>query len=184
MKITHEWTRIITALIFFFIGLFLPRKAIGNYDRYAGDSAKIAILEDNPYFIKQLVINKILYKHNSPLINASDIFIDACLKYNLDCYLLPAISGIESTFGKYIYSYSYNPFGWGGGYIIFLDWSDAIETVAKGLKKDYINKGAVDLYQIGRIYAPPSKTWAYKVDFFMKEFYNEELKVRKTMQMF
>jgi len=176
--------KLVIILIFFFIGFLSPKKAVGN-NKVAGDSAKIWLLkENNPYFIKQLAIKKILYKYNSPLVNATDTFIDVCSKYYLDCYLLPAISGIESTFGQFIYPESYNPFGWGGGYIIFKNWGEGIETVARGLKNSYIDKGVVNLYQIGRIYAPPSKTWAYKVDFLMKEFYNEELRIREYTRIF
>lgn len=162
-----------------------PKKVSGNNDKVAEHSAKIAVLKDNnPYFTKQLAIKRILYKYNSPLIATVDSFINACINYNLDCYLLPSISGIESMFGQFIYPNSYNPFGWGGGYIIFKDWDEGIETVAKGLKENYIDKGAVNLSQIGKIYAPPSNTWAYKVDFFRKEFYNEELKIRELTRIF
>lgn len=177
--------KLIIISTFFFIGLFFPKNATGNNNKVAGDSAKISVLKNNnPYFTKQIVIKKILYKYNSPLIIVSNTFIDACLKYNLDCYLLPAISGIESSFGQFIYPNSYNPFGWGGGYIIFKDWHEGIETVAKGLKQNYIDRGVTDTYKIGKIYAPPSKTWAYRVDFFMREFYNEEQKMDELARIF
>jgi hypothetical protein len=151
----------------------------------AANSASMPTIKtQDEYIIKLLVIKKILNKYNSPLVSISDTFIVNCVKYNLDCYLLPAIAGLESTFGHYIYNNSYNPFGWGGGYIIFKDWKEGIEIVARGLKQNYIDKGANDIYKIGKIYAPPSKTWAYKVDFFMKEFYNEELKIQELIRIF
>jgi len=180
--------KLIIILIFFFVVFLFPKKIRGNNNKVAGSSAKISVLKDNnrniSNFTKKLVIKRILYKYNSPLIEAADSFIDVCTKYNLDCYLLPSISGIESTFGHFIYPNSYNPFGWGGGYITFKDWSEGIEIVGKGLKENYLDKGAVDLYQIGKIYAPPSTTWAYKVDFFRKEFYNEESKINELARIF
>lgn len=177
--------KILIVFVLIIIGLFFTKKVIGQ-EKISGDSAKLLKPENlktnqnNWFFYKQLAIKKILNKYNSPLLDKTDVFIKTCLRYKLDCYLLPAISGIESTFGRSVYSYSYNPFGWGRGYMIFKDWNQAIEAVAKGLKKDYINKDAVNLYQIGRIYAPLSKTWSYRVDFFMKQFYNEELRLRQT----
>lgn len=126
---------------------------------------------------KNKTLKKIFDKYSSPLKNSIETFISACLKYELDCYLLPAIAGVESTFGKNILSGSYNPFGWGGGKIHFSNWDEAINIVSKSLKENYIEKGYDNLDEIGNIYAPNSDDWPKKVDFFLKEFYNEELKL-------
>ncbi|KKQ01415.1 MAG: hypothetical protein US11_C0009G0027 [Candidatus Roizmanbacteria bacterium GW2011_GWA2_36_23] len=69
----------------------------------------------NSLFVKKLAMKRILEKYNSPLKDEVDSFISACQKYDLDCFLLPSISGLESTFGKFILPASHNPFGWGGG---------------------------------------------------------------------
>ena len=132
----------------------------------------------NKVLIKKTVIKKLLNQYNSPLIESTDVFIDACVKYNLDCYLLPAIAGLESTFGKFIYPNSYNPFGWGRGYMMFSRWEEAINAVAKGLRERYVNRGAQDTAQIGRIYSE-SPTWAVRVEFLKKQFYNEESKMKE-----
>ncbi|HLC94004.1 MAG TPA: hypothetical protein VJH96_00345 [Patescibacteria group bacterium] len=135
------------------------------------------------YLTKTTVIRKMLKEYNSPLIGDIDAFITTCKKYSLDCYLLPAIAGLESSFGAKIYPNSYNPFGWGGGYMMFRNWSEAIDTVGKGLRTNYIDKGATTISQIGRIYAPPSTTWASRVEFFVKRFYNEEQKVQNVKDL-
>ena len=127
----------------------------------------------NSLFVKKLAMKRILEKYNSPLKDEVDSFISACQKYDLDCFLLPSISGLESTFGKFILPASHNPFGWGGGYIMFGNWGEGIEAVAKGLRNNYINKGALDIYQIGRIYSE-SPTWSPRILYFMNEFNKEE----------
>lgn len=140
-----------------------------NYTTFNSKEAK----RSNELMIKKIVIKKILEKYNSPLVNDVDAFISTCYKYELDCYLLPSISGIESTFGKFIYPGSFNPFGWGGGMIMFGSYSESIETVGKGLRENYINRGAETIEQIGRIYCT-GNTWAGKVMFFMNQFNKEE----------
>jgi len=125
------------------------------------------------YLIKKSVIKNVLEKYNSPLSGDIDAFITTCYSYNLDCYLLPSIAGVESTFGKFIYPGSFNPFGWGGGMIQFDSYSQGIETVGKGLRENYINKGAETIEQIGRIYCE-GNTWAGKVRYFMNQFMIEE----------
>ncbi|MDH7476558.1 MAG: hypothetical protein QHH09_03795 [Microgenomates group bacterium] len=128
------------------------------------------------YMIAKMAIKKILEKYQSPLIDATDNFIQTCWQYQLDCYLLPSIAGLESTFGKFIYPNSYNPFGWGGGYIVFNNWQEAIDTVGKGLRERYLEKGCQNLKNIGQIYSE-SPTWAMRVDYFLNQFYQEEKKL-------
>lgn len=128
-------------------------------------------------FIKRMAIKSVLESYNSSLTPAVDSFIDSCKKYNLDCYLLPSITGVESFFGKFLIPNSNNPFGWGGGYIYFGDWNEAIDTVASGLRNNYINRGADTVEKIGPIYATTT-TWAPKVQNFIDKFEKEEQKIR------
>lgn len=131
----------------------------------------------NDLFTKKLAIKRVLDKWDSPLIGSLDSFMNTCIKYNFDCYLLPAISGVESSFGKFTYRNSNNPFGWGRGLISFTDWSDSIDTVGKGIRENYINKGADNIDKIGRIYCE-GDTWSDKVKFFINQFSQEEAKIR------
>jgi hypothetical protein len=124
--------------------------------------------------VKKRAIEKILAKYHSPMIGEADTFIRACKKYNLDCYLLPAIAGLESGFGNMIYPGTYNAFGWGGGMTYFSSWEEGIMTVAKGLRENYYNRGAVTVADIGYMYAAGSTTWATKAYFYMNQIQAEE----------
>lgn len=115
-----------------------------------------------------------LESHNSPLTREAEIFIATADKYSLDWRLTAAIAGVESTFGKRIPKESYNAWGFGiptgqQSGLGFENWEQGIETVSQALKENYIDRGADDIYEIGRIYAPPSRTWAAKVLFFMEK---------------
>lgn len=131
----------------------------------------------------KMVIESVLKRYDSPMADESEAFVKTCIKYEIDCYILPSIAGLESTFGKFIYPNSYNPFGWARGYMMFTDWSEGIDTVAKGLKKGYINKGATTLDTIGPIYSE-SPTWAVRVNYFVKQFEKEEEKLTLLSDVF
>ena len=127
--------------------------------------------------IKKVAIYRTLERYNSPLITEVDSFLNACLSYDINCYLLPSISGVESTFGRFLMPNSHNPFGWGGGYLYFDSWLISFLTVAKGLRENYIDHGLTSVEMIGPVYAPPSSTWAGKVLMFMRVFAEEESKI-------
>ena len=124
----------------------------------------------------KIIIESVLNKYNSPLTGESESFIKACIKYQINCYLLPSIAGLESTFGKFIYPNSFNPFGWDRGYMMFDNWAGGFDTVANGLKNGYIKKGAETIEEIGPIYSE-SPTWAIRVNFFINQFKKEEEKL-------
>lgn len=160
------------------IALLLLYKVANVYavENIAGHSAYISDvrnLSQHDFSLKRNAILKVLNKYESPLASNVDAFVETCLNYELNCYLLPSISGLESTFGRYVAPGSYNPFGWGGGYINFENWDQAIDKVGYGLKNNYIAKGAVSVNQIGRIYAA-SSTWASRIDNFIAEFEQAE----------
>ena len=164
--------------------VFLMRAPTTMAENQAGSSAQLSLatkidrkeLESLNLENKKLAIKLVLGRYGSPMLGAEDSFVDACKKYNLDCYLLPAIAGLESTFGRFIWPNSYNPFGWARGYMMFDNWSESIDTVASGLRNNYINRGALSVYEIGPIYSE-SPTWAVRVSFLMKEFEKEETKI-------
>jgi hypothetical protein len=151
-------------------------------EKIAGYSANITYnsesrQENIPLSVKKLAIKRVLNRYNSPLNEFSEQFILTCLKYKLDCYLLPSIAGVESTFGKFIYPNSHNSFGWGGGKIMFSNWSMAIDEVGKGLRLNYVDKGAQSIESIGKIYCG-SESWPKKIRYFMSEFIAEEQKIQ------
>lgn len=112
-------------------------------------------------------------QYNSPLEYHAQDFIDAADSYNVDWRLVPAISGVESTFGKFIPG-GYNAWGWGvyGTHALYFNsWRDGIFTVTEGLKKNYIDKGLTDPYSMNRIYAA-SPYWGGKVSYFLQNISN------------
>lgn len=131
----------------------------------------------NNRFFKKYTIKKVLERYKSPLKENIDDFIRVCINHEIDCYLLPSIAGLESTFGHYIFPDSFNPFGWGGGYIIFKDFKEAIEKVASSLKNNYLNRGLLTVEQIATVYSE-SPIWAKRVRFFIREFEKEENNLR------
>lgn len=119
---------------------------------------------------KAEILAAFLAKHNSPLQYHAQDFIDAAKQYNLDWKLVPAIAGVESTFGKFIPG-GYNGWGWGvyGTQAIYFDsWTDAIFTISKGLRENYLDKGLTDPYSINKVYAA-SPSWGSKVSYFMED---------------
>jgi hypothetical protein len=130
-----------------------------------------------------IAIETVLKRYNSPMANESESFLKACIKYQIDCYLLPSIAGLESTFGRFILPDSYNPFGWARGYMMFDSWNEGIDTVGKGLRKGYLNKGALTVEDIGPIYSE-SPTWAVRVNFFINQFEKEEEKMTLLSNQF
>src|SRR3989338_9510857 len=159
-------------------------QAKNNTTEVSDSSAKIeasasvaGLRQSKEYILKKMVIKRVLKRYDSPLIEEVDAFVDACYVNNLDCYLVPSIAGLESTFGRRIAPNTYNPFGWGGGYMPFATWDEAIKTVSSGLHENYIGRGATTVTQIGRIYAPPSSTWAGNVKKLMTTFQREEDKM-------
>jgi hypothetical protein len=161
------------------IGFLTVLSSPVSAENTAGESANLAKInpqaqtETLKYLRAKKVIKKVLEKHGSPMVDATDDFIETCKQYQLDCYLLPAIAGVESTFGKFIYPNSYNAFGWARGYMMFDNWGEGINTVGKGLRYNYIDKGATDIQSIGKIYCELS-SWAGKVTRILDEFYAED----------
>lgn len=129
---------------------------------------------------RPLILEKYLKSYNSPLADHAQTLINAADKYNLDWRLLPAIAGQESTFCRTIPHNSHNCWGWAihERYTKkFETWEGAIETVGKGLKEGYIDKGLTTPEQIMTRYCPRSITerggsWATAVNYFLWEMDN------------
>lgn len=111
-------------------------------------------------------------KHNSDLYEKTEFIVETSDKYGLDYRLLPAIAMQESTLCKFIPRDSYNCWGWGiyGNKVTRFDsYEHAIDTVARGLKENYIDHGLVSVEQIMSKYNPssPGGKWANSVMSFM-----------------
>lgn len=119
---------------------------------------------------KALILRDYLSQHNSPLKDHAQDFIDAAQIYEVDWKLVPAIAGVESTFGKAIPG-GYNGWGWGvyGTQVIyFSSWREGIFEVTRGLKENYIDQGLTTPLAMNRVYAT-SPHWGGKVAYFMAD---------------
>jgi len=136
----------------------------------AQESAQIKkVTEGEEFDYRVVILRKYLESHNSPLTDSAEHFVTYADKYQLDWRMVAAISGVESTFGKRIPENSYNAYGWANGNYYFESWEDSIAIVSKTLREKYYDRGATTLNQIARRYAPPSSSWAWKVNYFMEK---------------
>lgn len=157
---------ILTILVFFFLAFYFytqPKKE--------GVKAEVKTEITASKLDKEAeILAKYLARHNSPLQYHAQDFVDAAKTYGLDWKLVPAIAGVESTFGKFIPG-GYNGWGWGvygTQALYFKSWKDAIFIVSKGLKEDYISRGLLDPYSMNKRYAA-SPVWGAKVAYFMND---------------
>ena len=107
-----------------------------------------------------------LEKYAQELVTSADMNI-------LDYRLLTAIAQQESNLCKVMPSDTYNCWGWGihsKGTLAFESYLQAIETVSKGIKQEYIDKGFVTIDEIMSKYTPLSNgSWSEGVIKFMAE---------------
>lgn len=111
-------------------------------------------------------------KYNSPLYDYADSIVRVSDENSFDYRLLPAIAMQESNLCHYIPDDSHNCWGWGiyGSTVTkFESYDDAIQTVGKGIKKEYIDKGLLTASAIMEKYTPMSNgSWAHGVNTFLK----------------
>ena len=144
--------------------------AKGTYAQETADaSASFKVKGNNSFDYRVQNLKNYLESHKSPLADYAKDFVSYADTYNLDYRMVPAITGVESTFGKRIPSNSYNAYGWANGEYKFSSWEDSIGHVSMTLKTKYIEKGAASIAKIAKRYAPPSTTWGRNVKFFMKK---------------
>jgi hypothetical protein len=132
-------------------------------------SDEIGVKDARPEIVKQY-----LEYYNSPLIPYADFIIQTADKYKLDYRLIPAIAQQESNLCKIIPPNSYNCWGWGihsQGSLGFDSYEEGIETVSKGLRTQYADKGLVTVPEIMTKYnaTSPGGAWANGVSQFMEE---------------
>ncbi|SRR5258708_36737042 len=119
------------------------------------------------------IVRSYLNYYNSPLVPYSNQIVQLADKYGIDYRFIPAIAQQESNLCKVIPIGSYNCWGWGITSVSSLgfdSYSDGIETVTKGLKKNYIDEGYVTPEEIMTKYTPQSNgSWARGVNEFMAQ---------------
>lgn len=161
----------------FVIFQFLITNPAFAFENEAGSTARLvmhSVYEQQEQIdVRVVQLEAYFKKYNSPLVPHAKTFITQADKHDLDWKLVPAIAGLESTFGKAVPYNSYNPFGWGiptgaSSGIGFDSWDHAIETVSEGLKTRYIDRGLTNVESIGRVYAA-SPTWSQRIHYFMND---------------
>lgn len=119
-------------------------------------------------------LKMVFRRYDSVLYDQADVIVRIADKYGLDYRIIPSIAMHESGGCKYAPSNSYNCWGYGiyGNKITRFDsFPDAIETVTKGIKKNYIDKGLKTPEEIMQKYTPSSNgSWAKAVNFFLGRF--------------
>lgn len=153
--------------------LLFPNINVRAEKKAENTNPQLEIIEGKKLDKKATILAKYLAKFDSPLQYHAQDFVDAAEDYQLDWKMVPAIAGVESTFGKQIPG-GYNAWGWGvygTQAIYFSSWREGIFTIAKGLREGYLNKGLTDPYSINRVYAT-SPFWGGKVSYFMRDLEN------------
>jgi hypothetical protein len=108
-------------------------------------------------------LQRFLRYQGSPMSADAAALVKIADKYKLDWKLLPAIAGVESTYGLYVPNGSYNPYGWYNGKASFGSWKNASEVVGREIRNRW---DSTDPWKIGPSYAA-SPTWATKVTRYM-----------------
>jgi len=161
-----------TTCIYFVIVVFMfTVRPIHAQDFVAEASATLKSRDLNSvgYDYRVEKLTNFLEIYDSPLSEYSGYFVAYADLYGLDYRMVPAITGVESTFGKHIPAKSYNAYGWANGEYKFNSWPQSIKHVTKTLKTKYIDRGAKSVSSIAKRYAPPSSTWGSKVKYFMSK---------------
>ncbi|GIW60179.1 MAG: hypothetical protein KatS3mg087_1245 [Patescibacteria group bacterium] len=137
-----------------------------------GEVQGLATVQD----ARVVLIRNFFARYNSPLREHAAHIVEMADKYQIDYRLIPAISMQESTGCKFIPENSYNCWGYGiyGNKVTrFSSYQEGIETVSRGLKKNYYDQGLTTPQQIMAKYTPPSIAlggpWARGVYYFFNE---------------
>jgi hypothetical protein len=120
------------------------------------------------------ILHQFMSSQNSPLTPYAKFLVTTADKYQLDYRLLPAIAMKESGLCRVIPEGSHNCWGWGihsKGTLSFDSYEEAIETVSKGLKENYVDIGLVTVEEIMSKYIPhsPGGIWAVNVSSYMHQ---------------
>lgn len=111
-------------------------------------------------------------KYNSDLYDYAEKIVKVSDENHFDYRLLPAIAMQESNLCRVVPEGSHNCWGWGvyaNTVTKFESYDEGIETVARGIKKNYIDKGLVTASSIMEKYTPSSNgSWAHGVNTFLR----------------
>jgi hypothetical protein len=119
------------------------------------------------------IVKQYLNSYESPLEPYADQIVESSDRWGLDYRLTTAIAQKESNLCKRIPPESNNCWGWGihsQGTLGFSSFSEGIEEVSRGIRKEYLDKGFATIEEIMGKYTPLSNgSWAEGVNKFMAE---------------
>ncbi len=117
-----------------------------------------------------------LTEQGSPMVNYGRAFVSAGRAFGVDPFLVVAISGKESSWGKDCFL-PYNAWGWGD--VSYASVEDAIFNYTRCFGEEYIHKGRTTPEVISPIYCPPNNgSWTRDVTLF----YNEVVAIHNSLQ--
>ena len=119
------------------------------------------------------IVRQYLGYYESPLEPFASEIVETSDRYGLDYRLTTAIAQQESNLCKKIPPESNNCWGWGihsRGTLGFASFSEGIDEVSRGIRKEYLDKGFLSVEEIMGKYTPLSNgSWAEGVTKFMAE---------------
>jgi hypothetical protein len=124
-------------------------------------------------------VEALLAEYGSPMQGLGPVFLAEGLEHGVDPAFLVALTGAESSFGRFLYQRdgdqcTFNAFNWFYGerreWSDFGSWEEGIHTVAAGIAgRLYYEAGLVSVAQIGPRYCPEgTEEWLYNVAVFMQ----------------
>jgi len=154
----------IFALVLFASWLMKPAPASASEWLVAEPSGQIKadnLGQDNADTVDYRYLRLVGYLESarSPLKDYSWELVQTADAFEIDWRLVPAIAGLESSFGLRMVEGTFNAYGWAGGYYQFSNWPNSISYVTERLRNNYYNRGLKLPTQIGFVYAPPNPSW-------------------------
>jgi len=125
------------------------------------------------------IIDRYLRKKGSPLEGLGSVFYDEAQKRGFHPYILVAVAGAESSFGKHTRG-NHNFLGWARGKVGFSSDSDCIEKVAQKIAelpyyRDFLATGEVAEFCLS-YNAPEARSYCKTIRKFMSELKEEEMR--------
>lgn len=153
-----------------YIAAAAPQEEIGTSPTASGE-AVLGAEDEEKKDPRIAYLKSFMRKYESDLYDHAEFIVTTADKYGIDYRLVPAIAMQESGLCKVIPNGSHNCWGWGiyGNKVTrFASYPEAIETVSKGLKENYVDKGLTTPDLIMQKYTPSSNgSWARGVTFFL-----------------
>ena len=103
--------KFLLAIIILSFFIVFSKPVLADVSVANGSAKLLANKESSDIDYRVVSLKRFFEKYDSPLADYAEKFVKEADKYNLDWRLVPAISGVESTFGKRIPYGSFNAYG-------------------------------------------------------------------------